>query len=271
MSYNNFISTVWSEKVQKGIESYTSFWDDCNHEFEGEVKQNGKVKILGVGRPTIGKYAGSIGEAEEVKDAAVYVDINQANYFNFAVDDVDKAQSTTGLMPALMDESAEGLAEKREVYIASLLTAKGLPGSEQKTIATEAEAKALVDEAFVQLWANGVKVGSSTVLTLAPWFYNLFKNNLVSVSTDNVKMLQKGIVGMYNGAAVKVNNMIQQSGGYDCMVLRTKKAMAAVGQVQETEAYRPEKGFKDAVKGLDVFGANIIRPKELYVLRAQKG
>lgn len=271
MSYNNFIATVWSEKVQKALESYTSLWDDCNHEFEGEVKYNGKVKVLGVGRPTIGKYTGKIDGAEEVKDAAVYIDITQANYFNFAVDDIDKAQSNEGLMPALMDEASQGLAEKREIYMASMLTAKGLAGSEQTIVTTEAEAKALVDAAFVELWGNGVRVGAPTVLTLSPWFYNLFKNQLVSVSTDNVKMLSKGTVGMYNGAEVKINNLLQQSAGYDCMVLRTKKAIAAVGQIQETEAYRPENGFKDAVKGLDVFGANIIRPKELYILRAKQG
>ena len=43
---------------------------------------------------------------------------------------------------------------------------------------------------------------------------------------------------------------------------------AHAGQINETEAYRPEGLFKDAVKGLDTYGAKVVRPKELYVVKA---
>ena len=39
-------------------------------------------------------------------------------------------------------------------------------------------------------------------------------------------------------------------------------------QITKTEPYRPEKFFADAVKGLDVFGAKIVRQNEIYVVKA---
>jgi hypothetical protein len=39
----------------------------------------------------------------------------------------------------------------------------------------------------------------------------------------------------------------------------------------ETEAYRPQKRFGDAVKSLQVWGKKIIRPKELFLFDAAAG
>ena len=41
--------------------------------------------------------------------------------------------------------------------------------------------------------------------------------------------------------------------------------------VTHTEAYRPEKGFCDAVKGYVLYQARIVRPKELVVLSCKAG
>jgi hypothetical protein len=53
-------------------------------------------------------------------------------------------------------------------------------------------------------------------------------------------------------------------------MIRTEKAIAFASQIQNVEAYRPEGLFSDAVKGLHVFGAKVVRPKELYGLRVKK-
>ncbi|KJD42541.1 P22 coat protein - protein 5 domain protein, partial [Paenibacillus terrae] len=42
------------------------------------------------------------------------------------------------------------------------------------------------------------------------------------------------------------------------------------GQVDSVEAFRPEKQFSDAVKGLQVFGAKCIKPEALAVLTVNK-
>ena len=50
-----------------------------------------------------------------------------------------------------------------------------------------------------------------------------------------------------------------------CLV-RTKRAIAFAERLSEIEAYRPEKRFADAVKGLHLYGAKVVYPDELVLL-----
>ena len=56
-------------------------------------------------------------------------------------------------------------------------------------------------------------------------------------------------------------------GTRDCKLamLRTNKAIAFAGQIDKVEAYRPQDAFSDAIKGLYVFGAKIVRPEQIYL------
>ena len=99
---------------------------------------------------------------------------------------------------------------------------------------------------------------------------NTYKQSFKQHYTDNVELIRKGVVGMYNAAMVKISTNLYNDGTDDYMMIRTKKAIAFAGQINETEAYRPEQLFKDAVKGLDTYGAKVVRPKELYVIKAHE-
>jgi hypothetical protein len=215
MSYNNFKPIVWSNHIQTELEKASVMQEDCNTEFEGEAKHASRVKILGVSRPTIGTYDGTdIGEPEIVADTEQYLDIDQAKFFNFGVDDVDKAQSIEGLMPALMQESAAALAQERDRFIASKAVDAGKL-SASTAVSDAASAKAAVDEGFVWLWGNDVKINDEVVITVTPWFYNLFKEALTDLYTDNVDLIKRGIVGMYNGAMVKISTNLHNDGTDD--------------------------------------------------------
>ena len=48
-----------------------------------------------------------IDSAEKIPDASTYLDINQFEYFNYGIDDIDKAQSMDGVMEALQEETIE--------------------------------------------------------------------------------------------------------------------------------------------------------------------
>lgn len=269
MSYDNFKETIWSTKIQTELEKFCILQEFCNTEFQGEVGIGKRVKIIGATRPTSKPYTpgSDIEDAETPQDTSIFLDTNQYNYTHFAVDDVDEAQSLPGLMESLMKGSAEELAEARDTYIASL-AANATQASASSSANTGDEAKALVDTAFVTLWTNGVKVSSEMVIEITPWFYSYFKDKLTSMYTDNVELIKKGIVGMYNGALVKMSNNLYNDGTDDCMYVRTRGAIALAGGISKVEAYRPEKQFSDAVKCLDTFGAKIVRPKELYVIKA---
>jgi len=271
MSYANFKPTIWSKYIEHELKKFTVFKEDCDYKYEGEVGKGKTVKILGVGRPTIGDYKGTdIGSPEAVPDSSVTLTIDQAKFFNFMVDDVDDAQAKEGLMPALMEESTRGLAEEEDKFIGKWLAKEAGGKSASTAVTTEEAAVKAVDAAFEYLWKNGVSNKDKVTIYVTPWFYNLFKNRLVALKTDNDELIAKGVVGMYNNAKVKMSSFIHNDGTDDCMIIKTSKAYAFCNGINKTEAYRPEGLFSDAVKGLDTFGGKMVRPKECYVIKAHK-
>ena len=270
MAYENFKQTFWSKHIQLELEKKTILADFCNKEFEGEAKYGNQVKILGVGLPTIGDYTGaSIGDPEEVEDSSVMLLIDKRKFFNFAVDDVDKAQSKPGLMEALMTGATRQMALTVDSHVAAQAVNAGA-SSASTQINTAALAKTAVDAGILNLRENDVQIDDEVVIELVPFVYQLLKDKYIELDTANSEMMKKGIVGFYDNCRVRVSNNLYNNGtDYFCMI-RTKNAIAYVNQLDKVESYRPQGGFKDAVKGLNVFGAKCVRPKELYVIKAHK-
>ena len=274
MSYANFKETIWSKYIQHEKEALLTFKADCDYKFEGEAKQGKQVKILGVGRPTIKKYVPgqAIDDIETPEDNAIFLNIDQYDYFNYGVDNIDKAQSKEGLMEALAEETTRGLAEAEDKYIAKVaaLGGEGTGISDSTAITTSTAAKKAIDNAFEFLWNNGVTTKDKVTIYLTPWFYTLFQDKLVELKTDNDGLLAKGVLGLYNSANVKMSNQLHNDGTDDYIIVKTSKAIACCNGIDKLEAYSPERSFMDAVKGLNTYGAKVVRPKELYVIKAHR-
>ena len=270
MAYTNFKQTFWSKHIQHELEKAAILAEFCNKEFTGEAKHGNQVKILGVGRPSIGNYTGaSIGDPEEVSDSSVMLLIDKAKYFNFAVDDVDKAQTVPGLMEGLMEEATIAMGLEIDSFIAGLAVNAGTVSSSTQ-INSAATAKTAIDAGIVALRENDVPISADMVMEIPAFVYQYLKDKYIELDKSNSEMLKKGIVGYYDNIKVRLTNNLYNNGTDDYCMIRTKKAIAYVNQVDKTEAYRPDGSFKDAVKGLAVFGGKVVRPKELYVVRAHK-
>ena len=277
----HFQQTIWSKAIQKDLETITSLRNHCDFQYEKDSKNAKEVKILGVTRPTIRTYVSGTGlTRESVVDTSQTLQINQYKYFNFEVEDIDKAQSVPGLLEATIHEASLGLAEEGDKYVASIIetaTEDGtnpLPQSASVISLTKANAMASVEDGFATLYGNNVKVKDELYLELAPAVFVLYRQALTELSTNNPEILKKGAVGKINNAYVCVENLLPTgkvgTGSSDDVyynILRTPKAIAFVEQIDKVEAYRPEDAFTDAVKGLYVFGAKIVRPKEIYIMK----
>lgn len=270
MAYANFKATVWSKYIQHELERKAILSDWCNKQFEGDAKRNEYVKILGVGVPTIGDYAGTtIGTPETIADSSVMMKIEKAKFFNFMVDDVDKAQSQPGLMEALMTEATRAMAKSRDTYIGEKAADAGTLSS-STAITTAALAKTAIDTGILALRENDVEIDSEVVIEIPYFVYLLFRDKLVEVKTNNDELIKKGIVGMYDNCYVRTSNNLYNDGTDYYGMIRTKNAIAFAGGIDETEAYRPETLFSDAIKGLNTFGAKVVRPKEIYTMKVHK-
>ena len=264
MAVTHFQQTIWSKKIQDNLEIACKLVDNCHREYEGDCKHARSVKILGVGEPTIGSYTGADITIEAMTDDSQLLTIDQANYFAFYVDDVDEAQSVPGLPEKYQEKAVHKLAVARDSYVANLI--RGVTTNvSTATALNEAAIKAAIDAGIVALRERNFD--EEGVIEITPAVYNHFKNQLITLSTNNPEYIKKGIVGMYDGFEVVMsNNMAKDTTHFYCDI-RGKKAIAFAGQINKVEACRAEKRFADIVKGLDTFGAKVIDPARIQVIK----
>ena len=265
MAVSNFIQTIWSKKIQDDLELKCKLVDNCLRDYEGDCKYARSVKILGVGEPTISAYDATVGvEYEAMSDRGQTLTIDQQYSFSFLVDDIDKAQSVPGLAEKYQEKAVHGLAVKRDAYVASLIkgVTSNVTTAEDKT---REAVKNAIDTAIVALRERNFE--EEGVIEITPAVYNLFKNELITLSTDNPEYIKKGIVGVYDDFKVIMSNGLAKDGEYAYCCVRGKKAIAFAGQINEVEAGRHQKFFADYVRGLDTFGAKVIDEDRIQVVK----
>jgi hypothetical protein len=263
MAVTKFQQTIWSKKIQDDLELKTKLVANCTRAYEGDCKYANTVRILGVGEPTIGAYTGADITIEEMSDKDQLLLIDQANYFAFEVKDIDKAQSVPGLPEKYQAKAVHGLAVKRDSFVANLIKA-GTNVTEVASMTQEA-LKAGIDAAIVALRERNFD--GAGVIEITPAVYNVFKNNLIELSTNNPELIKRGVVGMYDGYEVCMSNNLAKDGSAVYCAVRSKDAIAFAGQINEVEAGRMERRFSDYIRGLDTFGSKVIAEAELQVLK----
>lgn len=263
MAVTNFIQTIWSKKIQDDLELKCKLVDNCLRDYEGDCKYARTVKILGVGEPTIGDYTGADIEIEEMSDRGQELTIDQQKYFAFYVDDVNQAQSVPGLKEKYQEKAVHGLAVARDTYVATLI--KGAANATTATGLTQDAVKTAIDAAIVALRERNFD--EEGVIEITPAVYNVFKNCLITLSTNNPEYIKKGIVGVYDDFNVIMSNNMAKDTTHEYCCVRGKKAIAFAGQINEVEALRAEKKFKDIIRGLDTFGAKVIDEKRIQVVK----
>ncbi len=276
MSYANFVPKIWAKAIERELERKLVFAEDCNRQYEGDVKQMGDtVKILGVGKPTISKQKGGsiiLPDAENVEDTSVEMQINTVAYFNFLVDDIDKRQAVGGLMDALNTEATQELASEMDKDIAALAGTRDAKKlySDYKAVNAD-NVLGTLDLALQMLQENDVPADAKTVATVPPWFLTHLRTAYTKLDTDNSDLLKNGKVGRYNNILIKMSNNVYSTASGSNIMVRTERAVAFANPLTHTEPYRPEKRFSDAVKGYVLYGTKIVRPKELMILNVKNG
>lgn len=273
MSVAVFKPTLWSNKIQNALETLTGLRTHCDYEFEKElVKAGNKLKIVGSVAPTIGTYVpGTDIDIENVDGNDQELVIDQFKYFARYFDNVDKAQSIPGVLENDSKECARYLHEEGDKYVASILKA----GVENETITKSATAitpnktnvVAAVEDGLVALYEKNVKPTDELYGEFSPKFYSALRQSLTEVLTNNVELAKKGAVGKYNNVMVCIENLLPTAEGVKYNFIRTSKAVAFAGQIDQVKAVEKEKGFGDIVKGLYVFGAKVVRPEQAYAIQ----
>ena len=268
MAITNFISTVWSENLLKQLDKKYIGVLHCNRDFEGDIKSQGSiVKICGVGGVTVSDYTKNtdMNAPDTLSDEVCTLRINQAKYFNFQIDDVDRAQSNPRLMDEAMKVAAAALANAADAYVYSLYEDAYVEVSDD-AVTAESIVNHIIDLKTRMMKAN-VMDSDEIVIEVSPEIAALILKAKIDLGTDNGAALESGVLGKIAGCKVYVSsNVCVDEDDYHKCLMRTKRAVAFAEQISEVEAYRPEKRFADAVKGLHLYGAKIVYPEEFMVL-----
>jgi hypothetical protein len=271
MAITNFIPTVWSENLYQELDKKYIGVANCNRDFEGEIREKGNtVRICGVGDVVVSDYTknSNMDSPVSLSDTARDLKIDQAKYFNFQIDDIDRAQSSPKLMEVAMKNAASAIANDADRYVYGLF---GQAGSSIKCTDTTVENIIdLIIDARTKLFANNVSDPEDIVIEVTPDIAGLIMKAKVTLSTDNTAVMEAGCIGAIGGCKIFVSNNVKKmegDNGYEHKCLaRTKRAIAFAEQLSEIDAYRPELRFADAVKGLHLYGAKVVYPKEMVLL-----
>ncbi len=267
MSIKKFVPEVWAEAIERDNVQKSVFIEDCNREYEGKIEKKGDtVHILGVGKPTIKDLpkSGILDDPEDIPDSTVTLVVDQQKYFNYQVDNIDKAMAVGNVMAALNEETSEGISSCMDAHIASFAKDEAIkPIYTQPQIITPDNVFDVIDEMALALYENNVHQSTKITLTIPPRFFMIFRKRYIELDTNNSQLIKGNSIAQYGNITIKQSNACLREGDVDRVMMRTKRALAFVQSVKDVIAYQPEKSFKDAVKGYFLYGAKIVRPKEV--------
>ena len=278
MSVKNFIPQIWSARLLAHLDKIHVYAGLVNRDYEGEIKQFGDtVKINQIGDITIKKYTGAkIDDPEELTGEQNTLVIDQANYFNFAIKDVDNAQTNPKLMNEAMARAAYGLNDTVDSLLAGIMVAgaAGAIGSDESPfVPTKDDAYDLLVDLGTELTEKNVPLLGRWVV-VPPFYHGLLQKDsrFVGNGTDvNMAILQGGHIGAAAGFQIYVSNNVPNTDGEKYKILAGTNAGASFAeQITETEGYRPESNFSDAVKGLHLCGVKVLQKNALATLTVNR-
>ena len=346
MAITYFIPEVWSASLLSALEKSLVFGGLANRNYEGDIAEYGDtVHITTIADPTIGTYTRNtdLSSPEALTDSEQLLVIDQANSFNFQLDDIDKAQvrNAGALMTEATMRAGFGLRDQADQFLANKIalsaSSTNTLGLVDGTTATNvydnllvpasvkldeanvpeelrwivlspaAYGKLQLDSRFIKANESGTNAlhngvvgeaagfriyksnnasqrnrtgitaatvsGSAKTLTGAAGTFNQADVGLtvtgtgVGASTHITAVNADGSVATIdvNGTASATQTDIALSGGGKAAYYGSSMGLTYAQQILEVKAYQPEKRFADALKGLHVFGAKVVRPTALGV------
>ncbi len=262
----NFVPEIWSKKLQAKFYASTVLEKICNTDYEGEISgQGSKVYIRTVPTITIGDYTGSI-VYQTVTSDRLELEINQAKYFAFDVDDVLRSQADIDFVNAATQDAAQQMKITVDTLVLGSLVASTSQAVDKTGTLTASDVLDGVLEAGRRLDEKNIPE-SDRFIVLPPKAIELLKKSDLKaayLTGDNTSPLRNGKVGTIDRFTVYQSNNLAAGSGGDagkrlCLAGHPKFACFA-SQFTNLETIRRESKFGEAVRGLKTFGFKAVVP-----------
>ena len=268
---------ILSAKIQQALLPKTTAVEFCYREFEADVREAGQsIKIPQVARPTVTVTTDgapfTFSSYENLVSSTYTMTVLQQAGFGQVLDDSDKRQAIGGIMEKIADGGAAEIAQKIDQHIlAQVSNAKAIKDNSSAVQITSSNVLTTLDAAARKLYENNVPFNEELEVIVTPRFFDLFRAAYQALDTNNSELLKMGIAARYHNINIKVSNNVTtaNAGAEDLMPMRTKRAIAFVSQINEIETIRHPYQFGDVVRGLALYQADLVLPKEMIVINAK--
>ena len=277
MTLATFIPEVWSATLLILLKKTFVYAQVlANHDYEGEIAGQGDtVHITSISKPTISDY--TVGAAlvyEQLTTADRTLIINQAKSFSFEVDDIDKAQAAGSVIASAMELAAYALADATDQYIAGMYNQASAANQLGTVSVTTADLayKSLV-QLGTRLTAANVPM-TGRVVVIPPWYEELMIQDARFTNAFATGEPSAAITGFVRRAAgfdiFVSNNTVNVTGDDWAVIAGVPAAITFADQISQVEALRLQGTFADALRGLHVYGAKVVRPEAIATVIASQ-
>lgn len=297
-SSSGFIPQVWAGKLIEKLYSRTCFAEIANTEYEGQIKNHGDtVEIRTTPSIVIKDYkiGGGLNYEKPTSDK-VELQIDQAKYFAFEVNDVDAYQSDIKLMDNWSDDGGQQMKIEidktilGDVYGDVAAENTGPTAGAKSSSFNMGEAGAPVAITKANIMDVIVDCGSvldeqdvpddDRYIVLPAWMNGMLKKSDLrdaSAMGDNNSVYRNGKVGELDRFTVYVSNNLNvvtdgtTSNKASNVLFGHKKALTFASQMTNMETLPNPQDFGKLIRGLNVFGFEMIDPNAAGNLYAERG
>jgi hypothetical protein len=294
-----FIPVVWSTKLIEKFYDATVLAAISNTNYEGEISRYGdKVEIRT--RPTIviRDYEANMPlEVDRPSSNKVELFIDQGKYFNLHLDDVMKIQSDINLMEQWSADASEQMKIEIDTDVLTFMVNKAAAanrGSAAGRISNNinlgvAGTPVVMSRTNVidYLILMGQALDEQNIpetgrwVVMPAWACSLLKRSDLrdaSLTGDGTSVMRNGRLGMIDRFTVYSSNLLptsatdgvngNDSDGAYYIYAGHKNALTFASQLTEMEVIRSERSFGNMVRGLQVYGRQVIDPTAMVQLYA---
>lgn len=281
MAVTSFIPELWNARLLYNLDKAHVAANLVNRDYEGEIQRQGDtVHINSIGAVTVKDYTrnSDIEDPEELSTTDQTLTIDKSKYFNFQIDDVDAAQAAGDLMDTAMERAAYALSDVADAYLLETIAAGVDAGNK---IGDSAAIALTAENVYQNIVALKTKLDKANVPTAGRYVVVppevhallLLDDRFVKASDGNTAndTLLNGEVGRVAGFTVYMSNNVKYTTDHWEIPASVQTSTTYAEQIVKTEAYRMEKRFADAVKGMHVYGAKVTDGKQIAVLYGKVG
>lgn len=274
MAISNFIPEVWSAALLKALRDRLTYAQAgvINRNYEGDIARAGDtVHITSFEDPAVRDYTknGTI-TWDLLTDAQQTLAVDQANYFAFKVDDIDKRQALPGFVEETTVGASYNLAAEADGYVSGLMVAGASNDLGAVTVSgSDPDAYELLVGLRTALTRTNTPADGRFAVVPPELYAVLLKDDrFIRYDASNTEGgLRNGIVGRAAGFDVIESNVVPSTEDegvttFD-VVAGHSIATTYAEQIASTEAMRLENTFGDGVRGLHLYGAKVVRGANL--------